>query len=143
LHAPDGPSREKSSPDGISRLMPATAVNSPKRFTRSTSWTSPPAIARGAYLRPTPPSQPVAAKEKEGPPGRPGNQDRGARFFATRRWLQVKRTDSTVERSAFSSSQLMSGPLFTVAIYVCPFPENHSKPSRRPGLIDRSATRTG
>ena len=34
--------------------MPATAVNSPKRFTRSTSWTSPPAIVGGA-IRPAPP----------------------------------------------------------------------------------------
>ena len=41
---PDGPSSEKNSPEGMSRLIPATAVKSPKRFTRSTSRTSPPAI---------------------------------------------------------------------------------------------------
>src|SRR5439155_13685673 len=41
---PEGPSSEKNSPEGIWRLMPSTAVNSPKRFTRSTSWTSPPAM---------------------------------------------------------------------------------------------------
>ena len=52
LPQPDGPSNEKNSPDGIFRLMPATAVKSPKRFIRSTSCTSPPAIVRGAYPGP-------------------------------------------------------------------------------------------
>src|SRR5688572_23643726 len=44
LPQPEGPSNEKNSPEGISRLMPATAVKSPNRFTRSTSWTCPPAM---------------------------------------------------------------------------------------------------
>ena len=37
LPQPEGPSSEKNSPGGMSRLMPATAVKSPNRFTRSTS----------------------------------------------------------------------------------------------------------
>src|ERR1044072_362806 len=62
LPQPEGPRSEKNWPKGISRLIPATAVNSPKRFTRSTSWTSPPAIAGGAYLSAPPVSQQPAAK---------------------------------------------------------------------------------
>src|SRR6476620_5367029 len=74
LPQPEGPRSEKNSPGGISRLIPATAVNSPKRFTRSTSWTSPPAIAGGAYLLVPPASQQVAAKGEGGlTPDDPGS----------------------------------------------------------------------
>ena len=51
LPQPEGPRSEKNSPGGIRRLSPSTAVKSPKRFTRSTSVTSPPAIVGGSLLR--------------------------------------------------------------------------------------------
>ena len=49
LPQPDGPRSEKNSPGATFRLMPSTAVKSPKRFTRSTSCTSPPAMRRRVY----------------------------------------------------------------------------------------------
>ena len=106
LPQPDGPRSEKNSPDGMSRLIPATAVNSPKRFTRSTSWTSPPAIARGAYLWVPPASQPDAAEKGKGEgPGRPGNRDRAIR--AARLWsldgFEIPRAKDGVDRLAGSA----------------------------------------
>src|SRR6266508_2427795 len=47
LPQPEGPSSEKNSPEGIDRLIPATAVTSANRFTRSTRTTSPPARIAG------------------------------------------------------------------------------------------------
>src|SRR3954468_18017549 len=44
---PEGPSSEKNSPAGMCRLTPSTAATSANRLTRSTSWTSPPAIRQG------------------------------------------------------------------------------------------------
>ncbi len=41
LPQPDGPSRVKNSPAGMSTLMPATATCSPKAFVSSSSWISP------------------------------------------------------------------------------------------------------
>jgi hypothetical protein len=41
LPQPDGPSIEKNSPPGMSRLMLSTARNGPKRLLRSMSWMVP------------------------------------------------------------------------------------------------------
>src|SRR6266550_2311827 len=74
---PEGPSREKNSPEGIWRLMPSTAVNSPKRFTRSTSWTSPPAMVGESIAQPSPGVNRTAtaacnhARTMEAPPSQP------------------------------------------------------------------------